>query len=809
MKLCNRGNMNIRFNKDRLAYIIIIFVTILISISNSLSIDSSLLNLLDKNKKKHFMFHKELSNSSKATYADAFKHYIENNKSKLEPNFNTNINKPTESENLLKQSLGFQYYLRKSKIRNNKNYNNIANSKNINIKKSVINNHQQPQLNENLSYSFVQNKELSYNNNKSYNNLLSNNFLSNIYADSLIKSNNNNETKEYIIDFTNPNNILGGWFTISSQEFSNYEKFPNLNLINKGSANIEIENFTRVNKNNNVFLNNAEINTNDKKSLIQYTINSQFTNKFFYFQSRGDLLYYTTSKNDMSILDTIIPKKIMTSDNKYLSKVSSFRIKYIEDLFKPSAPEVRDSLDTRLDFYCFTIIDIQNKDWIMCSYDRDMHVQWLCSIDNYLSPDKLLKICAYIKEHKKLPNNVEETAYFKQNNIQETILIIPDKDRICNENWNYNLLGKDWECQCKEGKRQSPITLDVNTSKLSPIKPIFNYKTVEINTGFVLDESINSIYKNKLKIMHDEYKLKIGKDNNKNIKQVGKSKKELPLDLGNLVDVNGSVFQAEEIIFHSPAEHMIKNKRYDLEVQIIHYGKTDGDVSKHSVLCFIFKASPGIYNKFFENIDFFELPNKRTKIKDINGAININDLLVTMTSTGNIHSISEFDNLNNANNKLSKFSFFSYDGSLTSPPCTERTKYYVIADPIPLSNTIIKLFQEALLEPDRMNKNGEIEVDYQQISNIREIQPINDRTIFYYDSKSYDDLEFESIIQQANKEDQKKLSKLNKKSEISDGHFEKVYKDLTTYIYVKGKTPTDIPGALLVSNEEALKNLDS
>ncbi len=60
--------------------------------------------------------------------------------------------------------------------------------------------------------------------------------------------------------------------------------------------------------------------------------------------------------------------------------------------------------------------------------------------------------------------------------IINPIIIIPRPSPYCNEKWNYKNFGDDWECDCKEGKEQSPIDLSkIEDMIKTNIFPIFRY----------------------------------------------------------------------------------------------------------------------------------------------------------------------------------------------------------------------------------------------------------------------------------------------------------------------------------------------
>ena len=88
-------------------------------------------------------------------------------------------------------------------------------------------------------------------------------------------------------------------------------------------------------------------------------------------------------------------------------------------------------------------------------------------------------------------------------------------------------------------------------------------------------------------------------------------------NMGKVTTIDGAVYHAEEIVFHTPSQHSIDGKFYDMEIEIIHYGQSVGDIAKQLSLNFVIKKKPGVYNKFFESIDVFNLPDPINKQKPL------------------------------------------------------------------------------------------------------------------------------------------------------------------------------------------------
>ena len=133
--------------------------------------------------------------------------------------------------------------------------------------------------------------------------------------------------------------------------------------------------------------------------------------------------------------------------------------------------------------------------------------------------------------------------------------------------------------------------------------------------------------------------------------------------------------------FHSPSEHTIAGKSFPLEMHLVHQ-TSDGRLGVVGVL-----IREGAYNKAFEQI-WSKLPAiKGKEMAHDSVMVNIEDLLP--------------DNRTN----------YRYDGSLTTPPCTEGVKWFVLETPVELSAAQIAAFRAVLT------------------GNSRPVQPLNGRPL--------------------------------------------------------------------------------
>jgi len=446
---------------------------------------------------------------------------------------------------------------------------------------------------------------------------------------------------------------------------------------------------------------------------------------FFWFKfKKGYFYYFATKGNEMNVLDAIL-------------------IKSIDDNYVPGDGHIK--LPT-----CFDIYDFETNKFTICAENMDIKLKYLCSIQNYLK--------SMLDDRCKPESGAAKLEIKKE---YKNVVIIPMASRNCNEKWDYSNKGADWECTCKEGIAQSPINLPTKqASNPTTLAPMFNYERVDIQPkqgsidGFV-EGSTN------IKIRYEKNAIRIFHPN-----------------MGKIVNVDGSVYVAEEIVFHTPSEHTIDGKQFDLEMQVIHYGRSKGDISNQIVLSVLFKTSPGKYNKFLDKIDFFNLPTPKDPSVELQHDFFIPSVFIDSDDEDVIG--------------MEPFSFYTYEGSLTFPPCTERTTYFVTADPVPLSNTVIQLFKEALIRPmaSETNEKGEItsiQVDSENENN-RETQATNGRNVYLFDHILNGCISYrppKTTIKRA-------------------GHYEKVIRTADEFIMVSGKKPSGIPGSFLISEEEAL-----
>ncbi len=152
---------------------------------------------------------------------------------------------------------------------------------------------------------------------------------------------------------------------------------------------------------------------------------------------------------------------------------------------------------------------------------------------------------------------------------------------------------------------------------------------------------------------------------------------------GDSINYKGETFHLKQIHFHEPSEHNINGVKYPIEIHLVHQSNSK-KLSVISILCI-----EGEESQLFE---FFEsyLPIEINEFKEINKVVNLSDLFPKEQS------------------------FYSYNGSLTTPPCTEGVNWIVYKEPIIIS------LEEVL----KLKKN-------MPLNNYRNEQELNERKVYY------------------------------------------------------------------------------
>jgi carbonic anhydrase len=134
--------------------------------------------------------------------------------------------------------------------------------------------------------------------------------------------------------------------------------------------------------------------------------------------------------------------------------------------------------------------------------------------------------------------------------------------------------------------------------------------------------------------------------------------------------VGDAVFALKQFHFHSPSEHTVDGRLFEMEMHFVHEGAA-GEVAVVSVL-----VEQGEHNASFESM-WRELPDREHPERRSGAPVGVADLLPADRS------------------------YFAYRGSFTTPPCTEGVRWYVMRRPIQLSAAQLATFRKVIYGNNR------------------------------------------------------------------------------------------------------------
>ena len=155
---------------------------------------------------------------------------------------------------------------------------------------------------------------------------------------------------------------------------------------------------------------------------------------------------------------------------------------------------------------------------------------------------------------------------------------------------------------------------------------------------------------------------------------------QVNVESGDILMVDGKRFELKQFHFHSPSENQIDGKSFPLEAHFVHVDK-DGNIAVVAIM-FI----EGEENKELAKI-WKVMPEKEGKVP-----LNIKEIATNLIPE--------------------KQHYYRFNGSLTTPPCTEGVRWFVLEKPLTISKAQIEKFQHIMQHP-----------------NNRPVQPINARII--------------------------------------------------------------------------------
>ena len=134
---------------------------------------------------------------------------------------------------------------------------------------------------------------------------------------------------------------------------------------------------------------------------------------------------------------------------------------------------------------------------------------------------------------------------------------------------------------------------------------------------------------------------------------------------GNSLQIEDTDFFLNQLHFHAPSENQIDGQNYDMEVHFVH-ADSNGNLAVIAVMIEEGKQNSAL-DKAFE-----KLPMKSGR------SLSISDLV-------------QPDQIMPVNHE-----YYRFNGSLTTPPCSEGVRWYVMKKPVTASKQQIEAFKQSI-----------------------------------------------------------------------------------------------------------------
>ena len=155
----------------------------------------------------------------------------------------------------------------------------------------------------------------------------------------------------------------------------------------------------------------------------------------------------------------------------------------------------------------------------------------------------------------------------------------------------------------------------------------------------------------------------------------------LPTDNGNTLKIGSSTYTLVQYHFHVPSEHTLNGKRYDMEVHLVHQNAA-GETVVVAVFMNIGDHPNGLVDDVFHNA-----PDVADEETDVGVESNADELLPGYKP--------------GQNGTFVITRYYTYSGSLTTPPCSEPVRWFVLKDPVNVSDfSVSELHHLVSLFPD-------------------------------------------------------------------------------------------------------------
>ncbi len=202
---------------------------------------------------------------------------------------------------------------------------------------------------------------------------------------------------------------------------------------------------------------------------------------------------------------------------------------------------------------------------------------------------------------------------------------------------------------CDSGKNQSPVDIDVRTNVVDAKLPAIHFNYTMLTPQRIINTGLDV---------------------------------EVEMRSGGEIELDGKTFALKRFVFHGPSETMINGESFPMEIEFIHEDD-QGEVAIVSML-----LSPGAPHPTVDKL-FMSLPPEAGLEAELPSWV-----------------------LQDLEKEWDEDKYFRYNGSLTTPPCSEGVRWIVLRTPVTVSKPQVDALAAVLGHP-----------------NNRPVQPINARRV--------------------------------------------------------------------------------
>lgn len=165
---------------------------------------------------------------------------------------------------------------------------------------------------------------------------------------------------------------------------------------------------------------------------------------------------------------------------------------------------------------------------------------------------------------------------------------------------------------------------------------------------------------------------------------------------GSHIYIDGTAYQLLQFHFHAPSEHTVAGKLFDMEMHLVHKSE-EGNLAVVGLL-----IEKGRHNPSYDPVwDHLPAAPGETQRVAISGNLPVDPrMMLSPNGQATDEALQPFPPV------------YRYEGSLTTPPCSEGVQWIVLTTPIEMSEAQIAAFKAIIYD------------------NNRPVQPLNRRKLF-------------------------------------------------------------------------------